>query len=195
MATGGLLTAGGGARLAARVSAKERVVRAMPLCVLSAVVLVQLIAAAQEPLTEQQVNDAIALGKAGTVPIVRVSKFLGDFDIFIEGPVARIAAAAADATKRYRPFDVSKVTRDLAAPNYTIYVRHSQGSRSSVLASDIVLQPKGAKGMDGVIQPVRERLGVATFDHFPDGDFQVVVVTGAGPQTYTVAEKDCAKIQ
>lgn len=161
----------------------------------AAVVLVPIIAAAQEPLTEQQVTDAIALGKGGTIPIVRVSKFLGDFDVFIEGPVARIAAAAADATKRYRAFEVSNVTRDMAAQDFTIYVRNAQGSRGSVLASHIVLQPKGAKGMDGVIQPVRERLGVATFDHLPDGEFQVVVVTGAGPQTYAVSEKDRAKIR
>lgn len=39
--------------------------------------------------------------------------------------------------------------------------------------------------MDGVIQPLREDprfMGEATFDKFPEGEFDVVVVTSDGPQ-------------
>jgi hypothetical protein len=46
-----------------------------------------------------------------------------------------------------------------------------------------------------VIQPTREIGGMAKFDHFPEGEFQVIVVTNAAPQSYTVSNKDRAKIQ
>ena len=39
------------------------------------------------------------------------------------------------------------------------------------------MQRKGAKGLDGVVQPVAERVGSreAFFDQFPDGEFDVVL--------------------
>jgi hypothetical protein len=172
---------------------RNAVVASLFVCAISVLV------GAQEALTEQQVNDAIALSKSGTVPTVQVGTFLGmskgDFDVFIDGPVARIASAAAAATKQYRPFDASKITRDMMAPVYTVRVRHAKDSHTFASEKHIVLQPKGSKGMDDVIQPTREIGGMATFDHFPEGEFQVIVVTNAAPQSYTVSNKDRAKIQ
>ena len=80
-------------------------------------------------LTDQQVQDAIELGRANTVPIVQVATILGvstgDFDVYIEDPVARIAAAASAAFKQYRPFTANNVTNEMKAPLYL------QGSRRS----------------------------------------------------------------
>src|SRR5712691_3177420 len=159
---------------------------------------VPFVATAQESLSEEQIVEAIALGKAGNVPLVKVSKFSGDFDVYIAGPVARIAAAANEATRRYRAFDWTNVTPDMSARVYSVTVHRAMNSEST-MAEHIVLQPKGAKGMDGAIQPLpRDRLrGLFEFrfDRLPESDFQVVVVKGDRPQVYQVSPKDRAKIR
>lgn len=162
---------------------------------LTVLVAFALAQATLQPLTEAQVSEAIALGQKGSVPIVQVGRFsANDLDVFILGPMARIARAAAAATKQFRPFGRADVTPAMLEPVYTIEAVPTSFSRSG--ANHIVLQPKGAQGMDGVIQPLREMRGVASvFDHFPEGGFQVVAVTGTGPQRYTVSPKDRAKIR
>ncbi len=64
----------------------------LPLIV--AAVLLQPAAPVAE-LSEQQIRKAIELRKAGNVPIVQVGTWLGvskgNFDVFIEGPIGRIA--------------------------------------------------------------------------------------------------------
>src|SRR5579862_8935786 len=77
--------------------------------------------AERDPMTDAQVADAVALGKSGTVPVVHVGKSR-DFDVFIEGPVTRIAKAAARALKQLRPFDAKDVTARLRAPDYVVTV-------------------------------------------------------------------------
>src|SRR5438552_13034642 len=73
-------------------------------------------------LSEDQIAEAIALGTAGDVPLVKVSGWASHYDVYIEGPVARIAAAAREATRLYRPFDQSNVTDDMAERSYRIIV-------------------------------------------------------------------------
>jgi hypothetical protein len=68
-------------------------------------------AIAQAPLSEESVKEAIALGKScGNVPLVKISKPGGDFDVYIEGPFARIAVRAAAARQMHQPFEVSNIT-------------------------------------------------------------------------------------
>jgi hypothetical protein len=114
-----------------------------------------------EPLTEQQIEQAIELGRSGKVPIVQVGTFLGvskgDFNVWIEGPIARIAAASERAFKQYRPFDVKDVTDEMKAPLYRVIAeRDERGGNRAVFVQHIVLQPKGAKGTDAVVQPVNQ---------------------------------------
>lgn len=153
-------------------------------------------------MTDDEIAEAIAVGKSGTVPILKVGRLVSDFDVYIAGPVARIAAAANDATRRYRPFDATNVKADMSARVFAITVhRASNGERT--MAEHVVLQPKGAKGMDGAIQPLasENRVGRMAslfewrFDRLPDGDFQVVVMKGDRPQLFTVSSKDRAKIR
>jgi hypothetical protein len=160
---------------------------------LLAFVLFPAVALAQGALTESEVAEAIELGKKGEVPVLRVTTFLGDFDVFVEGPIARVAAAAMAASRDFRPFDASNVTREMASRLYVVRARPKRYGRR-VGAGRIVLQPRGAEGMDGVVQPVKEGFSETTFDRLPDGEFQVVVVTEQGPQRYTVTEKDRPKI-
>jgi hypothetical protein len=143
---------------------------------------------AQQPLTDEQVAAAVALGKAGMVPVVHVGASR-DFDVFITGPVGRIAAAAADAAKQFRPFELGNVTGEMKEPTFVVTVLSTYNSRYLAPAR-IVLQQKGAQGVDGVIQPLSEGQTLdrtlighdAMFGRLPDGEFNVVVVTTDGLQ-------------
>jgi hypothetical protein len=172
--------------------------------------------AAQEPLTEAQVKEAVALGEGcGDVPLVKVGAGGGDFTVFVEGPFARVAVHAAAARQMHQPFDASKVPRDLAAPDYRVWMQYALAGRRTVSVKHVVLRPLGKGAMSAVIQPVRERpsqLTVGTlpahgiidevrwrswewiFDHLPVGDFQVILETSAGMQRYTVTGKDRAAL-
>src|SRR5438552_5839891 len=140
-------------------------------------------------LSYDDIRSAIELGRAGKVPIVQVGTFLGvskgDFNVFVESPVARIAMAASRAFKQYRPFDVNNVTDSMRAVVYRVFIERERPAAGAV--AHIVLQPRGAKEMDGIVQPTREpRPGVtqAYFDHFPDGEFDVVIATSTGSHKY-----------
>jgi hypothetical protein len=171
--------------------------------------------AAQESLTESQINEAIALGKdCGGIPLIRVGAPRGDFNVFIESPFARVAIHAAAARQMHQPFAAPQMTRDIVAPDYRIWVQYAPEGRRTVSVNYIFLRPTGKIGTAGVIQPVRERgfsqLSVGalpahgivtevrwrgsewTFDRIPAGDFQVILETSAGQQRYAVTAKDRA---
>jgi hypothetical protein len=61
----------------------------------------------------------------------------------------------------------------------------------------VVLQPRRANGMDGVVQPIRENIGgqEAFFSAFPDGEFDVVVATANDVQRYNLSLQQRARIQ
>jgi hypothetical protein len=147
------------------------------------VVALSAVASAQLPLTDEQVVAAIALGKSGMAPVVHVGTSR-DFDVSLKGPVGRIAALAADAVKQLRTFEPADATTQMRAPTFVVTVLSTYDSRYLAPAR-IVLQPKDAKGLEGVIQPLTEeqtldRLALghdATFGRLPDGEFDVVVVT------------------
>src|SRR3954454_19769714 len=144
------------------------------------------VSVAQQPLTDEQVAAAIALGKSGRAPAVRVGASR-DFEVFIKGPIGRIAAIAANAAKELRPFGVADVTPEMKAPNVVVTVLSTYNSQY-LAPTRIALQPKGTKEGVGVIQPTdegqtldRTLLGHdATFARLPEGDFDVVVVTFDG---------------
>jgi hypothetical protein len=156
---------------------------------------------AQQALTDSQVSAAIALGKAGTVPVVQVAASR-DFEVWITGPVGRIAAAAAKAAKRPRPFEPVDVTPEMKAPSYIVTVLATRSGRY-LAPRHIVLQPTGAKATDGAIQPLSEVENLdsplvghdATFASLPPGDFEVVVVTTDGSQRFAVSQEQRARIR
>jgi hypothetical protein len=172
--------------------------------------------AAQEPLSEAHIQEAIAVGRnCGDVPIVNVGAKAGDFTVYIEGPFARIALHAAAARQMRQPFDASKVTGDVAVPDYRIWAQYTLEGRRTVSVKRIVLQPAGKRARGPVIQPVRDRPFQLTvghlpahgiinevrwrnwewiFDRLPGGEFQVILETSAGAQRYTVTERDVARL-
>ena len=125
-------------------------------------------------LTDGQIDEAIALGKHGNVVVPLVGRILGiskgDFDVFIEGPMARIALAAEQATKQLRPFARANVTAEMKEPLYRVIAERAEHANGPVFVQHVVLMPKGSKNLEEAIQPVREtRLSVSTyFDRLAD---------------------------
>ncbi len=95
------------------------------------------------------------------------------------------------------------VTDAMKAPLYRVFFRRTENSRGRfVRVERIALQPKGAKGMDGVVQPFKggsdadlRYSSEAYFDRFPNCEFDVVLATTGAPQKYNVSKKQRAKIR
>ena len=96
------------------------------LVILSLVAWSLSVSAQQSSLTDEEVSTAIRLGQQGKLFSVRVGGILdrGTYcDVIIEGPVARVSAAAALAFSRYRPFAAQNVTGDMKATTYAVTLR------------------------------------------------------------------------
>jgi hypothetical protein len=162
--------------------------------------VVTIVATQQSFLTDEQTTKAIVFGQQGndlSVHVGTVTMKEGTCIVLIAGPAARIAAAAAAASRRYRPFTLDNVTPTMKELTYAVSLEDPSGSRPCIRSAHVVLQPQGARGMDGVIQPLREEVGEgAFFDRFPDGPFQVVVALRSGDSlTVPVSSKDRIKIE
>jgi len=164
---------------------------------------------AQARLTDRQISEAIALGgSCGEIPLMKVDAPEGDFVVFIEGPFARLAEHAAVARQMNVPFNASRVTPDMIAPDYRIWVQYNLNARREVRVNQAVLRPVGATKPLAVIHPIRESVrpqltlgpipahGIITevrwrwhewiFDRLPPNDFHVVLNTSAGQERHTV---------
>ena len=172
-------------------------------------------ASAQEALSPSAVQEAIALGKScGDVPILRVTKPGGDFDVFIEGPFARIAVHAAAARQMHQPFSPANITPDIGAPDYRVWLQYAPSGRRTLTANGVLLQSRSGAASGRVIQSIRDRgaqltagalpaHGIMTevrwrgwewtFDRLPNGEFDVVVETTAGAQRYRVTSQERAR--
>jgi hypothetical protein len=149
------------------------------------------------PLTDQQIEEAIALGQRGDVPVARARSL--DFDVFVEGPVGRIAAAAQKASKELRPFTKANVTEAMQEPRYRVYLVSLTNHDARSTPNHIVLMPRGAKAVGDAIQPIRENGRVivweAFFDRLPADDFDVVVAASSGQRHYKIDAKARAQIR
>jgi hypothetical protein len=153
------------------------------------------VCANQDRLTDREVDEAIALGKTGKVAPVRIAAS-DDYDVFIFGPITTMAMSVNTATKSGRPIDPGSLRRN---PGYLAHVQRAHQGQPGPAALHIVLQP--AKG--AAIEPLREFEGGeanpggrdAVFAHLPDGVFEIVVTTTAGPQRFSVGEGERATIR
>src|SRR5262245_27853118 len=166
-------------------------------------------AGAQDRLTDRQISEAIALGgSCSDIPLMKVEAAEADFVVFIEGPFARVAEHAAVARQMSVPFDASKVTPDMVAPEYRIWVQYNHNGRRAVSVNQAVLRPVGTTKSSALIHPIRESVrpqltlgaiaahGMITevswrwhkwiFDRLQPNDFQVVLDTSAGQERHTV---------
>ena len=145
-------------------------------------------------LSPEELSAAIELGRNGVVPIVQIAPFAADCVVFIEDATARVAAASARARAELRPFTDANVTAAMKSPLVRVFVRNSQGISGCSYPSRIVLQPKDARGMDRVVQPVREAGEGSYFDQIPATSFDVVVASSGSPHRYGVSDKQRAEI-
>lgn len=155
------------------------------------------------PLTDEQIAEAIALGKKGDVPVALAGRFLGiskgDFDVFIEGPEGRIADAAEHAFRQMRQFTEADVTPEMKEPLYLVFIQPTRDAARRPTPTHIVLMPRHVTDVASAIQPVREphedAVWQAAFDRLPPGDFDVVVATSDGIERYNVDGKARQKIR
>lgn len=149
------------------------------------------LSAQQGSLTDDEVATAIRLGQQGKDLTVRVGTISGRHTacgVIVQGPIARVSAAASEAFREYRPFTADNVTSDMKAATYHVTLR-------ACMPGHIVLQPADSSGMDGVIQPIHESASGAIFDRLPNGQFQVVVVVAGDARRVPVSAKDRARIE
>ena len=86
--------------------------------------------AAQESLDEKEVRHAISVGRSCHAPIIRIAESLGDFDVYVESPFARVALVAATALMMHEPLDAPGVRRAMKHGN-RIWLWHKRDSRRS----------------------------------------------------------------
>ena len=147
--------------------------------------------AQQGSLTDNQVATAIRVGQQGkdlTVLVGMISGRHTSCGVIVQGPVARVSAAAAEAFREERPFTADNVTSDMKAATYHVTLR-------SCMPAHIVLKPADSSGTDGVIQPIHESASGAIFDRLPNGPFDVVVVVAGDARRVPVSAKDRARIE
>jgi hypothetical protein len=165
---------------------------------------------AEPPLTSQ-LNEAIALGRTCSAPIMRLQRPGGDFDVYIESPLARIALFAATAQQMHLPFDAATAAKHLTTTT-RIWADYSASGRRTIAVTGILVatsHPRsisppiavgtsrlflGRAASHGIIEGLRFRAGQSTFDTLPAGDFTVILQTTAGVQKYPVAEADRATL-
>jgi hypothetical protein len=114
------------------------------------------------------------------------------------------------------PFDASRVTPDMVAPDYRVWVQYTNIARRDVNVRRVVLRPADAPPSSAAIHPVRESPrpqltlgpipahGIITdvrwrwhewiFDRLPPNDFHVVLETSAGQQRLTVTHSVRARL-
>ncbi len=104
------------------------------------------------------VDDAIACGlgkmkcQDADEPISGGTLRLVGFEIVARGAAGRVWVAAAEAKKKYLPFDRSAVTEEMTSPTLEIRARNVDTDMTRITnVTHIVILPKGAK--DGAIQP------------------------------------------
>lgn len=194
----------------------------MRLAILAAVAVGAVPLLAQGPLSEADVEAAIAAGSEqkmfGTVVVGNSGP--GQFGVIITGPLGTISNAAAAAQKRYEPFGLTDVTEGMREPVLTVRAlpnapgRIGQTMTVTPPADRVVLQPHGGKEAATAVHALQTETfeakwgnaagavfssqGVlATFSmaDVPADGFDVVVLTRGGERRYTVKAEQQADVR
>lgn len=144
----------------------------------------------------------------------------GSFDVTLSANAGRIAYLAADAKRLYKPFTLTDIPDELRQPAVIVLVEPMKPTTSQntvnvpAVIDHVVLKSKAVAEV--VIQPTKvdtepvtwsNLLGgkvdgnraIAWFDYnavreLPPGDFDMVVITGAGERRCKVGGKDRIKL-
>jgi hypothetical protein len=182
-------------------------------------------------LSDEQLAEAIRLGQQKKAPAhectatAPVSQFMnsdnGSFDIFVMGPIGRVAFAAQQAKAKYLSFTLENVTDQMRTLDMAVVATpqppeivggtwHRTAAATHVVLKhkkhqDIVMQPSsleltrhewgnavGGK-FDG--QGATAVFNAAAFHALPPGDVDVVVVTDGGERRCKIGSKDRLKLR
>jgi len=167
-------------------------------------------------LTDEQVDAAIAAAKQPgwtSLFVEAKGRFGAYYSVLLQGSVGRTMDLARDTFESYKPLTAATVPATVKAPAVTLAVVRHRDSNGVIAIKNVVLMPPGA-GRDAAIQPLppgrlfqdrrprtwRPGLGsepsdLAGFYRFaehdlPSGDLEIVVVTNAREEHYTVKAQD-----
>jgi hypothetical protein len=160
----------------------------------------------REPILKEDLEAAIAVGRACKAPIIRIAAGHNTFDVFIESPLARIALLAATARQMHQPFDAA-VAEQFVTDTYRVWVAYPRSDyfHRNLTINRITLAPPGKKPVmptevrthtfalgpvpaHGIIEALRFRSNESTFARLPDGPFSVMIGTNAGVERYQVSD-------
>ena len=177
----------------------------------------------QTSLSDSEVDAAIAMGRStkqsvGFSAVTSASGYLQDFSLIARGPFGRVAAAAAEAARRGRPFTLDSVSTAMRAPVLMItatpndpliargQIEHIPSpARHMVLrARGVTIQPQRVElfrvtwGNIRVGPELRSRGITAFFDlsAVPAEDFDIVVIQRGGKEhRRTVKQQDRTRLR
>jgi hypothetical protein len=111
------------------------------------------IGASGRTLSSAEIDAAIRAGDVSKRYFVRPrSLVLGMFST----PFSRVAMAAQDARRQYRPFTAADVTDEMLAPELHVIVPAYSASAGDIRNVDaVVIAPRGSKDDSAVLQPIR----------------------------------------
>jgi hypothetical protein len=173
-----------------------------------------------EPVSDALIEEALALAndKKGRWGVMLAPM---SYSIVVTGPIGRIAGAAREAAAAYKPFTRAEVTPELAQnliamtviPDKPSYNKYS-GWSVAPPAEHLVVQPPKSKSPETAVQPCKmETFPVSWSNSFgmkfegqglralfrptdlPEGEIEVVVISGTGEQRARLKAEDRAKIR
>jgi hypothetical protein len=168
--------------------------------------------------TNQQIEQILADPPRGSLGVCFGSQRSMGFDVCAAGPLQRIALAAREAKKAYRPFTFVDVTDALRENTWMVFAAPSkpvldQGTwHVTPAAREALFQPSGQR--DGpVTRPVRLTVepaswgnaltkftsaGVTAYfspDDLPPGSLDLIILTSGREQRYVLKESERLQIR
>lgn len=135
-------------------------------------------------MTPALIKEAIALGaknKGEGCYALRSVHPIGPMGC-ISTPFSRVVGAAQEATQKYKAFTEADVTAEMIAPELRIHAFANTHSRGSVVSvENVILRPKGAKGIENVTRPLRIEESEGTYRNAMGGEWTGKSMVAAFP--------------
>lgn len=90
----------------------------------------------------------------------------------ISTPFSRVVGAADEARQKYKTFTPADVTPAMITPEIRVHAfANTYATKSVVSVENVILRPKGAKGMDGVTRPLKMEESEGTYKNAMGGEW------------------------